>query len=390
MTGSASCQSASASQQAFADSAFDPPPGFSLAESNNTVLRGMHDSDAAAPRVFSHGVHPNSAFRSTAARSSPQSLTSFIPFASGTGGFISGMEFVDPARMSAGMAVDDLTKANVPISLPTTMQTTIAEVCSKSVAEQYGRITPPRSTSPPKGGHKSSASSTRSGQATKLDRSERARHAANQRHARCKHSCHIQDEREGSKSTESVDEDEDVDNKKENYREKNRIAAARCRAKKKDNTDDLEGRHRELQVSHNFLKREDRRLRDELSTLRILALQHSPDTTGCTCVDLHKYNRYKASEVARRFSGPIGGSPSDSVLSCVQFRRMSQPSSLSAVSMPELFGRPQPYSASSNHASVSVTSPEMYDSTMAGGSTDLQQEFSSYFQDLAELDGFMS
>ncbi|KAK5690156.1 hypothetical protein LTR17_026013 [Elasticomyces elasticus] len=242
--------------------------------------------------------------------------------------------------MSAGLAVDDFTKANDPISLPTTMQTTIAKVRSKSVAEQYGRVTPPGSTSPSKGGRKSSASSTRSGQATKLDRSERARHAANQRHARCKHSCHIQDERAGSKSSESVDEDEDVDNKKEKYREKNRIAAARCRAKKKDNTDGLEGRHRELQASHNFLKLEDRRLRDELSTLRILALQHSPDTTG--------------------------------------------------FSMPELFGRPQPYSAGSNHAPVSVTSPEMYDSTMAGGSTDLQQEFSSYFQDLAELDGFMS
>ncbi|KAK3614824.1 hypothetical protein LTR56_026987 [Elasticomyces elasticus] len=339
--------SASASQQAFADLALDPQPGFSFAEANNTVLRGMHDSDAAAPKVFSHGVQPNSAFRSTAARSSP--------FASGTGGFISDMEFVDPVRISAGMAVDDLTKANVPISLPTTIQTSIAKVRSKSVAEQYGRLTPPGSTSPPKGGRKSSASSTRSGQAIKLDRSERARHAANQRHARCKHSCHIQEERAGSRSSESVDEDEDVDNKKEKYREKNRIAAARCRAKKKDNTDGLEERHRELQASHNFLKREDRRLRDELSTLRILALQHSPDTTGCACAVLHNYNRYKASEVARRFSGPMVASPSDSVLSGAQFWGMSQTSSLSAVSMPELFGRPQLYSAGSNYAPVSVT-----------------------------------
>ncbi|KAK5674139.1 hypothetical protein LTS10_013124 [Elasticomyces elasticus] len=390
MTGSASCQSASASQQAFADPAFDPQPGFDFAEANTTVLRVMHDSDAAAPKVFSHGVHPNSAFRSTVARSSPQSLTSFSPFAFGAGGLISDIESVDPAGMSAGMAVDDLTKANVPISLPTTMQTTIAKVCSKSVAEQYGRITPPGSTSPPKGSRKSSASSTRSGQATKLDRSERARHAANQRHARPKQCRHTQEERAGSKSSESVNEDEDVDTKKEKYREKNRIAAAKCRAKKKDNTDGLEERHRELQASHNFLKREDRRLRDELCALRILALQHSPDTDGCACADLHNYNRYKASEVARRFSGSMVASPLDSVLSDAQFRGMSQTSSLSAVSMPELFGRPQPYSAGSNYAPVSVTSPEMYDSTMAGGSTDLQQEFSSYFQDLAELDGFMS
>ncbi|KAK6401457.1 hypothetical protein LTR81_023398 [Elasticomyces elasticus] len=199
-----------------------------------------------------------------------------------------------------------------------------------------------------------------------------------------------QEERAGSKSSESVDEDEDVDNKKEKYCEKNRIAAARCRAKKKDNTDGLEERHRELQASHKFLKREDRRLRDELSTLRILALQHSPDTTGCACADLHNYNRYKASGVARRFSGPMVASPSDSVLSGAQFWGMSQTSSLWAVSMPALFGRPQLYSAGSNYAPVSVTSPEMHDSTTAGGSTDLQQEFSSYFPDFVELDGFMS
>ncbi|KAK3616323.1 hypothetical protein LTR56_026032 [Elasticomyces elasticus] len=140
--------------------------------------------------------------------------------------------------MSAGKAVDDLTKANILISSPTTMQTTIAKIRSDSVAEQYGWITPPGSKSPPKGGHKSSASSTRSGQATKLDRSERARHATNQRHTRSKQRRHhTQEERSGSNSSESVEEDEGVDNKKEKYREKNRMAAARCRAKKKDNTD---------------------------------------------------------------------------------------------------------------------------------------------------------
>ncbi|KAK5698675.1 hypothetical protein LTR97_006323 [Elasticomyces elasticus] len=389
MSGTPSHQSESAFQQALADPAFDPQPGFDFAEANDAVLRGMHDNDATALRMFSHGTHPNSAFN-TMARSSTHNMGSLSPFRFGTEAFTPGMESVDPAGMSTDMSIDPLARAHIPTSLPPTTQTKIAQGRSDSVAEQYGQITPPESASPHKGGRKSSTSSSRSGHATKLDKSERARHAANQRHAKSKQSRPVLEERAESNSSGVVDdEEEDVETKKEKYREKNRIAAAKCRAKKKDNTDGLEERHRDLQASHNFLKREDRKLRDELSALRTLALQHSPDTPGCNCGDLHNYNRCKASEVAQGFHGPMVASPPDSVLSPGGSYGMSQANSLSARSMAELYGRPQPFSSGSSYAPVPVTSPEMYDSAMVAGGAELQQEFSSFFQDSAERGGYV-
>ncbi|TKA82215.1 hypothetical protein B0A55_07510 [Friedmanniomyces simplex] len=254
MNATPSYLSESAFQQALADPAFDPQPGFDFVEANDAVLRGMHDSDAAALNMFTHEAHSQSSL-STTSHSSARSPPSFSPYSGATGAFAPGVEFVDPAGMSTSMLVGDFARIHAPVSLPPTTQSRIAQGRSDSVAERYGQITPPESTPLQKGGHKSSASSSKSGQTTNLVRSGRARHAANQRHAKSKQPRQIREERAGSKSGESVEEDEeDVETKKEKYREKNRIAAAKCRVKKKDNTDGLEERHRDLQASHNFLK----------------------------------------------------------------------------------------------------------------------------------------
>ncbi|KAK4908769.1 hypothetical protein LTR49_022389 [Elasticomyces elasticus] len=272
--------SESAFQQALADPAFDPQPGFDFVEANDAVLRGMHDSDAAALNMFNHEAHSQSSL-STTAHSSAQSPRSFNPYLGATRAFAPGVEPVDLAGTSISMLLGDFAEIHAPVYLAPTTLSRIAQGRSDSVAERHGQVTPPGSTPSQRGGRKSSASSSKSGQTATLVRTERARHAANQRHARSKQPRQIWDERGESKSGESVEEDEeDVETRKEKYREKNRIAAAKCRAKKKDNTDGLEERHRDLQASHNFLKGEDRRLRDELSTLRTLALQHSPDTLG--------------------------------------------------------------------------------------------------------------
>ncbi|KAK3616468.1 hypothetical protein LTR56_025936 [Elasticomyces elasticus] len=316
-------------QQALADPAFDPHPGFDSVEANDAVLRDMHDSDAAALNMFNHEAHSQSSL-STTAHSSAQSPPSFSPYSGATGASAPGVESVDPAGTSTSMLLGDFARIHAPVYLAPTTLSRIAQGRSGSVAERYGQVTPPESTPSQKGGCKSSASSWKSGQTTNPVRTERARHAANQRHARLKQLRQIRDERAGSKSGECVEEDEeDVETKKEKYREKNRIAAAKCRAKKKDSTDGLEERHRDLQASHNFLKREYRRLRDELSRLRTLALQHSSDTLGCSCTDLHNYNRCKASEVAQSFNGPMVPPPSVSVLSAGGLHGMSQTNSLS-------------------------------------------------------------
>ncbi|KAK5734033.1 hypothetical protein LTS12_026810 [Elasticomyces elasticus] len=265
--------SKSAFQQALADPAFDPQPGFGFVEANDAVLRGMHDSDAAALDMFNHEAHSRSSLNTTAhswldlpsceARLSngvrlsaapqgprvpcAQSPPTFSPYSGATGAFAPSVESVDSAGTSTSMLLGDFARIHAPVYLAPTTLSRIAQGRSDSVAERYGQVTPSESTPSQKGGRRSSASSSKSGQTTNLVRTERARHPANQRHARSKQPRQIRDKRAGSKSGEIVEEDEeDVETKKEKYREKNHIAAAKCRAKKKDNTDGLEEMHRDL------------------------------------------------------------------------------------------------------------------------------------------------
>ncbi|KAK5683071.1 hypothetical protein LTS10_004601 [Elasticomyces elasticus] len=58
--------SESAFQQALANPAFDPQPGFDFVEANDAVLRGMHDSDAAALDMLNHEAHSRSSLNITA------------------------------------------------------------------------------------------------------------------------------------------------------------------------------------------------------------------------------------------------------------------------------------------------------------------------------------
>jgi len=82
--------------------------------------------------------------------------------------------------------------------------------------------------------------------------------------------------------------------KREKYREKNRVAAAKCRAKKKENVDVLEDNHRTQSVLNSALKQSEQSLRDELSYWRTQALQH----TFCNCHPIQEYNMCKARNLA--------------------------------------------------------------------------------------------
>ena len=90
--------------------------------------------------------------------------------------------------------------------------------------------------------------------------------------------------------------DDDVigDVKKEKYREKNRVAAAKCRAKKKEHVDGLEDNHRTQSALNIALKQTEKTLRDELSFWRTQALQH----TFCNCRSIQDYNMQKAQNMA--------------------------------------------------------------------------------------------
>ena len=82
--------------------------------------------------------------------------------------------------------------------------------------------------------------------------------------------------------------------KKDKYREKNRVAAAKCRAKKKEHTDSLEDTYRTQSAMNTALKQTEKSLRDELSYWRTQALQH----TFCSCHPIQEYNLRKAQSMA--------------------------------------------------------------------------------------------
>ncbi|SMQ47830.1 unnamed protein product [Zymoseptoria tritici ST99CH_3D1] len=182
---------------------------------------------------------------------------------------------------------------------------------------QFGQITPPEETSSvePAGRHDSVDAKE---QATTSAKSERARNAANSRHSKAKRA-------KKESFSGRMESPSDGDDKREKYREKNRLAAAKCRAKKKNNTEDLEEAARIAGYQNTRLKQEARELRDEFSELRSLALMHDK-TQGCTCSDMHAYNQNKAQEqvMAVRTAGHASdcikrGSPSqDSIDSPVQ------------------------------------------------------------------------
>jgi hypothetical protein len=95
-----------------------------------------------------------------------------------------------------------------------------------------------------------------------------------------------------------------ADDKKDRYREKNRIAAAKCRARKKEHTDSLEGTYRTQSAMNTALKQTEKSLRNELLYWCTQALQH----TFCACSSIQEYNLRKAQSMA--FGASIGASPS--------------------------------------------------------------------------------
>ncbi|KAK5137326.1 hypothetical protein LTR08_000296 [Meristemomyces frigidus] len=182
-------------------------------------------------------------------------------------------------------------------------------------ANHHGQITPPDEDTVELEIRKSSAGVKKSQapSVAKMDNSQRARNAANQRHAKTKEIRRVREDSKQLESASNSGEEMVVGSKREKYREKNRLAAAKCRMKKKDNVQELEERSREMSAENNFARIEMRQLRDELTCLRTMALHHAAHIQGCNCVALHAYNAKKAGELANEWSLPATSSRSDSM-----------------------------------------------------------------------------
>ncbi len=167
---------------------------------------------------------------------------------------------------------------------------------SENASQNFGQITPPDDLTPV---FKTNAAavaddSTQSQEEiAKLNRAQRARNAANKRHSKSK-------KRKDSPldDTSKVDgSDEDDPSKSTNIqREKNRIAAAKCRAKKKQTSEEMQDVHREGSRAHTYLSREVRELRDQKAFLRNVLLMHEPGV--CQCDAIHRFNMAQAQQMA--------------------------------------------------------------------------------------------
>jgi len=179
--------------------------------------------------------------------------------------------------------------------VPTT-QSTIALARAHSVSERFGMITPPDGTG-------SQITSSRPSQklaptwSNSSDRSDKARKAANKRHSKEKL---MRESINASELDPMVEGEVETEEKKEHYREKNKIAAAKCRNKKRKFNDEIETQARDLECANKTLKAELMELRNVALMLKDQILKHSPQ--DCHCKPLHDYSMAQATRMLQNSS----------------------------------------------------------------------------------------
>lgn len=122
------------------------------------------------------------------------------------------------------------------------------------------------------------------------DKARHVRQAANQLHSKASQAGE-DSLQNGNKATHCVDE------QKQWYREKNKVAAAKCRLRQRKQVQTLQGKENRLGEKNAKLKTMIRELRGELNALRSLALDHQ----ACD-FRLAQYNSKQAEKVIAEYS----------------------------------------------------------------------------------------
>ena len=173
---------------------------------------------------------------------------------------------------------------------------------SNRVDQHFGQITPPEDRfekMSSQSGKMQLAPQSYEEDAGKLSREQRARNAANTRHSKTKK---VRKASERSSASDENEEDGDKPNKSLTVqREKNRVAAAKCRAKKKAGNENKEAEAREICAQHNYLTRELRDLKNEATSLKSQLLSHRPGL--CECHGIHHYNAMQAQKLVFEAGG---------------------------------------------------------------------------------------
>ena len=116
------------------------------------------------------------------------------------------------------------------------------------------------------------------------------------------------------------------DEKRSKFLERNRVAASKCRQKKKEWTSNLESRARELQNNKNQLALMVGSLKDEMIFLRGEMLKHN----GCECAGIREYLSKEAQNLAH--DGPSSYKPFESAASPIGSAPNSREGSVSVAS----------------------------------------------------------
>jgi bZIP transcription factor len=174
---------------------------------------------------------------------------------------------------------------------PSVTQPSRLYIPSTTSKERHGQLTPPSETTPTKDSPLAEASKepgispveTRSGPTTRKRRSTQQ----NQVSEPMPQPATTPRRRKKStrKQSSATDSAADGDGKRSQFLERNRVAASKCRQKKKEWTSNLEHRARELQASKTHLSLLVSSLREELLYLKGEALRH----TTCDCNSVREY-----------------------------------------------------------------------------------------------------
>ncbi|KAI6915258.1 hypothetical protein KC318_g77 [Hortaea werneckii] len=276
----------------FDDPAFEPQALFDFEDPNDESIRNTQNSFSPSGYIIMDTASGSGAF-GVAYEPSPGRSNAFSQGMSSTS---------DPADVW-GQPIGSSPAFSIQINVGLPSGGLQNHILSKRGA--YGQITHPNDTTPTEAFDRQSSAPPHSGR-TEIDQLQRSRNAATQRHAKSKSAREASLHKHCAEPNANGNAD-DVEDKQKRYREKNRAAAARCRAKKQEDVKGLEERHRELYAKNSYMKREERVLRGQLRQLRTMALLHNEEL--CTCHDIHGYNFRKANEVALSWNQPVS-SPS--------------------------------------------------------------------------------
>jgi hypothetical protein len=132
---------------------------------------------------------------------------------------------------------------------------------------------------------------------TESESIHRARYAANQRHSKASNS-----QRAGHNIGDASEANTQADGKKQRLREKNKVAATKCRQRQRRQAENVRVKVRGLSATNAQLKSYAQELRQELNGLRVCALGHA----DCD-YKLAQYNQGQVERLAAGYYSSFGG-----------------------------------------------------------------------------------